>query len=254
MAEGGDIGAEGGNVGGEGGNQAGQTYTQDDLDALVEQRLADERDAILRNRDTALAEAKRAKAALSKFEGIDPDEYRELKAAAEKAEQDRLAAEGDFKSLEKQLIDRHNTELEAKEQRIATVMSALEKRLIDADAAQAIAAEKGSVRGLLPHVRPHIRVVEQEGEFVARVVDSNGNPRIEDGNGTPMSIAALVQELKQDQDLARLFDGTGSSGGGASKSAAGGGGAKQTIAAGDSGAFLANLEKIARGEAEVVGL
>jgi hypothetical protein len=56
--------------------------------------------------------------------------------------------------------------------------------------------------------------------------------------------------MKTDPEFAVLFPGTGSSGGGASRSSAGGGGSK-TIQAGDNASFIANLEKIAKGEVKV---
>jgi hypothetical protein len=59
-----------------------------------------------------------------------------------------------------------------------------------------------------------------------------------------------VDEMKTDPEFAVLFPGTGSSGGGASKSISGAGGGK-TIQAGDNASFIANLEKIAKGEVKV---
>lgn len=220
-------------------------YSQEEFDAMVQ-----ERDALKANRDQILTEAKQAKERLKNYDGVDPDEFKKLKDAAAEAERKKAESEGDFKSLEKQLIERHTSELGARDQRISTLTSALEKRLIDADAAQVLAELKGSVKGLLPHIRPHLKVVEQDGEFVAVVVDSRGNPRIADGKGTPMTIKDLAEEFRADSDLARLFEGSGSSGGGASKSNAGGGGAS-VVARGDNSAFIANLEGIASGKVEV---
>jgi hypothetical protein len=85
------------------------------------------------------------------------------------------------------------------------------------------------------------------------VVDGKGNPRIGDAQGNPMTIKQLVDELKQDPDFARNFEGSGSSGGGAPRSNAGGGGGVKTIAAGDNAAFLANLDGILDGSVKIAG-
>jgi hypothetical protein len=225
-----------------------RTYTQEEVDALIAEREG----GLKSNRDQVLTEKKALEKQLEKYKNVDPDKYAQLVAQAEQAERDRASKEGDFKALEKQLIDKHTTEIEKRESRITQLTRALEQRLIDAEAAGVIAELKGSVKGLLPHVKPHIRVVEVDGEFVAQVVDGKGNPRIGDAKGNPMSIKQLVEEMKSDNELARLFEGTGSSGGGASRSSAAGGGGVTRIAAGDNNAFITNLEGIASGKVEVV--
>lgn len=228
------------------------TFTQEQVDALIAERLAAETEGLKKNQAELLREAKAAKARLAAYDGIDPEEHRRLKAAAEDAERKRLAGEGDYKALERQLIERHAKELEARDARNTALTRALERELIDAAAAKAIAEAKGSVKGLLPHVKPHIRVAEVDGEFVAQVVDSKGNQRIGDAKGTLMTIPQLVEEFKGDSDLARLFEGSGSSGGGAPKSTGGAGGGARSIVAGDARAWNANLADIAKGNVEVV--
>jgi hypothetical protein len=66
-----------------------------------------------------------------------------------------------------------------------------------------------------------------------------------------MTIAQLVEEMKQDTDFARNFEGSGSSGGGASKSTAGGSGAVKSIASTNSPEFLASLVDVASGKTTV---
>lgn len=223
-----------------------KTYTQEEVDALIAQNES----GLKANRDEAVKEAKRAKDALKAYDGVDPEEFKRLKSAAEEAERKKLTEQGNFDALKKQLVDQHAKELEGRDGRIGSLTKSLERHLIDAEASRVIAELKGSVKGLLPHVKPHIRVVEVDGEFVAQVVDSKGNPRIGDAKGGPMTISQLVEEMKSDGELSRLFEGSGSSGGGASKSGAGGGGSK-VVAAGDAVAFGQNLEGIAKGTVDV---
>ena len=57
--------------------------------------------------------------------------------------------------------------------------------------------------------------------------------------------------MKANQDFGRAFEGSGASGSGASKTEKAGGGTPGVIALGDEQAFLANLDKIAKGEVAV---
>jgi hypothetical protein len=224
-----------------------KTFTQEEVDALIAERNT----GLEANRNEALGELKKLKAQLKQYDGVDPDKYKELATAAEEAERKRAEIAGDWKSREAQLVEKFGKEIEGREARIKGLTGALESYLIDAEASKEIASLKGSVKGLLPHIKPHIRVVEQDGKFVSQVVDANGNPRIGDAKGNAMSISQLVEEMRSDNELARLFEGSGSSGGGASKSAGSAGGAR-TVIAGDTNGFIANLEGIASGKVEYV--
>lgn len=224
------------------------TLTQAELDA----KIAEANTALEANSRKLLSEKKAAEKALERFKDIDPEKYATLSAAAAEAERKAAEASGDWKAREAQILDRHAKELESLGGRNKTLSSALERRLIDAEATSAIAAAKGSPKVLLPHIKSHVKVVEEDGEFVVHVVDARGNQRIGDAKGTPMTIAQLVEEMKQDADFARNFEGSGSSGGGASRSStAGGGGAVKSIASTNSPDFLTNVADVAIGKTTV---
>jgi hypothetical protein len=221
------------------------TLTQAELDA----KIAEANAALESNRNTLLAEKKKLEKEMARFKDIDPDKYRTLTEREAEIEKEKAERAGDWSKREAQLQERFTKETESKDGRIKSLSSALERRLVDAEATSAVAAAKGSPKVLLPHIKAHVKVVEDNGEFVVQVVDSNGNPRVGDAKGNPMTIAQLVEELKADPDFARNFEGSGSSGGGASKSTASGGGgaATKTIASTNSPDFLANLESVAKG-------
>jgi hypothetical protein len=212
--------------------------------------LQEEKAALLAKNSEILREAKKYKETARKFEGIDPERYKALETAAEEAERKRLEAVGDWKAREAQLLEKVQKDIEARDGRISALSSALERRLVDAEATAALAAAKGSPKVLLPHIKSHVKVVEEDGEYVVHVVDAKGNQRIGDAKGSPMTISQLVEEMKADPEFARNFDGSGSSGGGATKSNAGGGGVK-TIQKGDQAAFLANIDDIIAGNVKV---
>lgn len=236
--------------GGAGEGEGGKTYTQEDVDRLIEERNK----ALEANREKVLDELKEAKRRLQNYDGIDPEEFEELRRFRSEAEKQAAKDTGDWDAREEQIrtemAQAAQKEKKALDERVKKLQSALEAELVESKAVGAIAELKGSTKVLLPHVKSHVKVIEKDGEFRAVVVDGKGNPRIGDSDGNPMSIQQFVGELKQDPDFARNFEGSGSSGSGASKSVAGGGG-KSRIAAGDNKAFIDNLAGIAKGEVEV---
>lgn len=229
-----------------------KTYTQDEFDAAVAERIAAETEGLKKNQKELLQEAKAAKARLAAYEGIDPEEHKRLKQAADEAERKRLQGEGDFKALEAQLVKKYEGELD-KERGISKGMrSAMEKHLIDSAAIAELAKVSDSPRLLLPHIRSRMKVVEHDGEYVARIVDESGSVRIGKGSGsTPMTLSELVEEMKQDKEYAPAFRGTGSSGGGATRSTGGASGAVGNIASTNSQDFLNNLDRIRKGEVTI---
>ena len=224
--------------------EADKTYTQEQFDAMIA-----ERDALKANRDQILSEAKATKKKLADYDGLDPLEYKALKAAASEAEQKKAAAEGDFNALKKQLVDAHAAELAAHGKRTGKMEQSLIKHLVEAKLAAALAkadADPTMTSLLMLEGQRHIRVRETEDGFEEYVADEKGNPLVADGRGTPMDVDTFVaQTLKTSYPGA--FRGTGSTGGGATKSSGGATGGVKSIAAGDNSAFLANLDGIAAG-------
>ena len=224
--------------------------TQADVDKAVKEALV----AAKKDGDTAYnalwQEAKTAKEAAKSFDGIDVDEYKKLKAASAKAEREKAEAEGDFQSLEEQLVARHKTELEAKDVVTEKYRVAMNKRLVEAELTRAITSAKGDATLLLPHAERFVRVRETEDDFEAFVVDEKGQPMFADGQATPATFETLVTEKLMAQ-FPMAFEGTGSSGGGATRSAGGAGGHARTIQFGDKAAMMANIEDVASGKTVV---
>jgi hypothetical protein len=168
----------------------------------------------------------KAEKSLKAFEGVDPEEAKRLKAEFEQIAADKLKSKGDWDTREKQLKEQlaadltkrethFQTELKTREDRIAKLQTSLEKSLIEAQATSAIAAAKGVPELLLPHVMSSVKVVEENGEFVARVLDAQGQPRIANVKGDPFTIAHLVDEMKGNKVFGRAFEASGAGGSGA---------------------------------------
>ena len=152
---------------------------------------------------------------LKKLEGVDPDEYRTLKEQAAATEADRLKKSGEFDTLKQQLVTTHQKELEARTLRETGLKSALEQHLIDAEATRSIADAKGVPLLLLPHVKSRVRVEEEGGKYVTKVIDlATGSPRVK-SDGTFFGITDLVAEMKADvATFGRAFGPSGTSGSG----------------------------------------
>ena len=95
---------------------------------------------------------------------------------------------------------------------------------MEATAVNALNKHKGNVELLLPHVKSMTRVEQDgNGNFVARVVDQDGHPRIsmKQGSQDPMTIDELVGGMKTSDTFAPAFAGSGATGSGATGNSAG---------------------------------
>lgn len=156
----------------------------------------------------------------SKFKDIDPDKAREAISKLDEfatfdptKEADKIA-QAKVEAVRSQLVDKHSKEMAALLDRNGQQTKAIENLLIDQAATVALTSAKGSVELLLPHVQRHARVREVDGRYVVEIVDKDGNVRIGDAKGTPMTLDGLVHELKQSEQFGRAFDGTGQGGSG----------------------------------------
>jgi hypothetical protein len=107
----------------------------------------------------------------------------------------------------------YGKKLNAKDQEVAAMRATVERYLVDNEATTALVEAKGAVQLLLPHVKASARVIEENGHYVVRVVDKDGDPR-GDGKGGFMSIKDLIAEMKASESFGRAFDGSGTTGGG----------------------------------------
>jgi hypothetical protein len=173
------------------------------------------------NARDAVAQAKAWKAL-----GKTPEEIQALVEAAAQAERDKLTKAGDFDKLRQQMNDAHTAELDKERGTSKAMRVQLEKYLVDAAAATALAAAKGNAELLLPHVKARVKVIEENGEFAVRVVDAGGNPRV-NGKGEFLSMTDLVDEMRQSDVYAPAFLAPAASGGGARPNAGAPGGSQK---------------------------
>jgi multidrug efflux pump subunit AcrA (membrane-fusion protein) len=168
-----------------------------------------------------------------KKSGKSPEEIEELIAAAARLEEEKLKGAGDWDKLKAQMNEKHEQALRAKDAVIATkdaevsaMRKSLERHLIKAQATAEIAANKGEPELLLPVVERFMRVNEDNGNYSTQIVDEKGDPRV-DAKGNPLSLSALMTELRANEKYGRAFEGSGHSGGGMPPGNGSGGGIPQ---------------------------
>ncbi len=110
-----------------------------------------------------------------------------------------------LEKVKKAMQEAHQGELSKKDQEAATLRKSLEKFMIGQVATAALAESKGSVELLLPIITGQCKIVNENGEYVARVVDEAGDYRT-GRDAQPMSVKDLVAEMKQNAKYARAFD------------------------------------------------
>tara|TARA_R110002051_G_scaffold22502_5_gene58174 strand:+ start:1365 stop:2132 length:768 start_codon:yes stop_codon:yes gene_type:complete len=163
------------------------------------------------------------------FKDLDPAKARtalaeleELKALDPAKEADKIA-NTKFEAAKAQLLEKHNADLTERDGRIKTLNGAVDGLVREQRATAAIAEAKGAVDLLLPHVLRFTRTVEKDGKFSVEVIDADGNCRIGDSKGSPMTIKDLVAEMRGSETFGRAFDGDGQSGSGKQQDNPGGG-------------------------------
>ena len=182
----------------------------------LQQELAEVKKNASKHRREILSEKKKLQEQLERFEGVDPDKFRELSQAHDKAEHERATAEGDFDELRTKLEARHTEVLSEKDDRIGFLETALDKHVVNDRLTAAIVAA-----GVLPEYQRAAMFemrdrkpqrVEKDGTFDAVFLDDVGDP---------VPIEQYVNDWAKSEGAARYMPSEGTSGGGAQESKAG---------------------------------
>ncbi len=129
--------------------------------------------------EKANAEAAARRHELKKYDGIDPDEYRRLKEAVRKAEEEQMKAEGKFEELKERIESEWRQKLEQVESKYKELESryhkvAIDERLVAAFAkAGAVAPEEAAA------LTRQMAALDDSGVYV--VGDDGKTPLVKDG-------------------------------------------------------------------------
>ena len=167
-----------------------------------------------------LAEQKKLKAAMAGFDGIDPEEYKALKAAAEKAEDEKLKASGDIDAIRAQYEERVKAEV-AKVQ-LAFEQQQSENAAILATLKRERLANILTEKGVLPDRVKYV-VHEMDGETELIRGDNGFDIRKKGGIGDAPEFDAMIEGVKTHSPF--FFAATNAAGSGASGSDNNGGNA-----------------------------
>lgn len=148
--------------------QSTKTFSQDELDAIVEQRLMRER-----------------KKYEKKLEGVDLDEARRLLDEKQKAEIERQKEKGEFEKVLQQLAEKKDSEISQYKTKLQEIQ--VDGALINA-ASQNNAVSPDQVVALLKNKTR----LGDDGSV--EILDKDGSVRYND-SGTPMSVNELVSEF-----------------------------------------------------------
>lgn len=169
--------------------------------------------ALDKERDNAKAAGRSLTALKEQYGDIDAEKYTELLNAEAKREEDEALKRGEY---DKQLLtvnEKHGEELGKRDKREEYLLGVIKASKIDAAVVTALNAMEGDVDLLLPHVKDQMKLVEEDGQFFARVIDEAGTVRV-NGEGKFLTAKELVGEMRDGSKFARGFAADVKSGGG----------------------------------------
>lgn len=226
---------------------AGETYTQEQVDAMIAERLATEVDGLKKSQAQLLKEKKEAQARAALFEGLDPEETKALKTKFEELERTAKAQAAGITSEQlTKLRQEAATEYEKKYGPVLSERDQLKQEIrgLKLDAV---------VKGLMAKAGARAERIDALFRLSSDRFDltDDGKPMVKDA--TKEVDKFITEDLLK--EYPEFFQGTGSSGGGASKSNGGAGGVVTRIAAPTNGVFgpefLQNLKGISEGKTVV---
>jgi hypothetical protein len=149
-------------------NNTSPAFTQEQLDKIIEDRLAKQRRALEK-----------------RYAGVDPEHYKELASAEETKKLEAKKARGEFEAVLKETVSKHQQTVEQLRNELHSVK---------VDGAVLSAANKSgaiNAQQVVALVKNQIRLGDDGN---AEVLDTNGQPRYAE-SGDPMSVDALVKEF-----------------------------------------------------------
>lgn len=211
---------------------------------------------LVKNRDTLLSEVKKLK---TKYRDIDPDKYAELVAKEEELENEKLKSQGDWEAKERQLAEKFEKERSTWDSDREVMSGTINELMVKNVAMSELSKAKvipNRTHLIMPWIERMVRVVQNDdGKYGTEIINqATGEVRIspKSGSMSPMSIAELVEEMKDSEEYGVCFESDGASGSGASGAGGKGGGLVATREEMRNPAFYAAMEKRAKEQGKSV--
>jgi len=185
-------------------------------------RSAEDESGLVSKRDELLGKVTGYKDQLKGFEGVDATKYHEMLKQVDAIAEAEALKNGDFEKIRLKMLEDFEKKEGVSSDTITKLMGQIESLMVDSEVAKAIADAKGNSKLLMPLLKQRIKVVDKDGQMVVKVIEDNGDPSVND-KGEPLSILALVENFKKDENFAGAFDSSGLSGAGGKGSPGGGG-------------------------------
>ncbi len=157
---------------------------------------------LLAKRDELLGDNKALRDRLKGFEGVDADEFRSMKSAAEQAEEERLRKDKDFDQILANQETKFQGVISEKNTALDRIRSELHREKITTVATRALADAKGSPELLMPHLTSRMSLDDDN----ALVINGKDGTPMFNGQGQRANVNDLVAELKADPIMSRAFD------------------------------------------------
>ena len=178
--------------------------------------------ALNKTRDEKRESARKLKALQDKYAGVDLEEFERLVGLETDAETAKLAAAGEWDKIKEQMTTQHSAEKADWAKEKARLTGQIETIQIDSKVTEAISKAGGNVKLLKRIVRARLQL--NTDDFSTTVLDSDEKTPKVDGDGNPVTIDALISEMRKSDDYAGAFKASEHSGGGADPGKAGDGG------------------------------
>lgn len=202
-----------------------------DDETLAEKLIAkstEDETGLVNKRDELLGKVTTYKDQLKGFEGVDAIKYHDMLKKLDAISEAEDLKNGDFEKIRLKMLEDFEKKEGVSSDTITKLMGQIESLMVDSEVAKAIAEAKGNSKLLMPLLKQRIKVVDKDGSMVVKVTEDNGDPSVND-KGEPLSITALVESFKKDENFAGAFDSSGLSGGGGKPSGSGGGSDDDTV-------------------------
>lgn len=152
---------------------------------------------------------------LAKYDGINPDEYEELKSFKEQIEKEKLEKAGEFDKLKEKMVQEFGKEkkqlfkqLEEANKKYSQLEAEFNNMILsNAVITEAVKAEAFNPDVIKLAIMQEAKIeVDDNGNRIIKLYE-NGQEKINYKTGKPLTIAERIEEMKQDERFAFMFKG-----------------------------------------------